>query len=882
MKWIYFTLIISSVVFADNNFVIESIDTKANNWTFTMKNNKAVSGASNDPIKYALGSASSLDKSVLHVKIVDKDNARWEAPVVNPESGKRYKPSTMDQMGFDIKKGPFTFGIKADGEVLVQSIESFGYNDKHLEIGLKYSGNQIMGIGERVTNTALLCQGRNRCSYATWPKDGGPFDDGNGGCRGSYGHQPFYLIQTKSKKFFGVFALNSNNQEDIIDRFNDGSMKVTHHTAGGIFDFYFFYPGTADSVVKLYHEFIGRPYLIPLWSLGYHQCRYGWRDLNKVKEVVSKFEQNDLPLDTVWGDIDYMKDYADFTVDDSRYGGLGDFVKELHQKKMHWVPIIDAGLKYDPNDKYFKKGEAKKLFIKSAKTKQTLRGKVWPGPAVFISWYHPDGPALWKEGLSDLFEKVQFDGIWLDMNEIANFCHGECGTIESEKTSMLRRTLSDGGDPHDPREFEGLPYRAGNCDLEDKTISMSAYHYSDNDFDDRTRKEFNTHSLWALFEAKATHEFLAEKRKERPFVLTRANFAGSQTFTTKWLGDNYANWDFMRHSIAGVFHFQLFGFSLVGSDMCGFMGDTNEELCGRWMQLGAFYPFTRNHNDIHSRDQEPYVFGEKVITATKNAMRQKYSIMIYYYSKIFEVSLDGGVVFHPLFFDYPNDEETYKNNRPERSFMIGPALLVVPELEQGQSKVKVYCPNENWYNLKDFSTVSTFMPGETLGKEYELEADFKYVNVLFKGGNVISYQDTKTVRRIAELSGLPMNLLIAPGSDKKATGTLVFDDGISLKTIEEKKYRRLQFDFDFAGKVMNVKTLNQWEGPTTKSEAVDSITIFGAKDWASINKACAKGASKSVTLNGSYDNSKGILTFKATSSDAYWKDITSVQFGSGC
>ena len=291
---------------------------------------------------------------------------------------------------------------------------------------------------------------------------------------------------------------------------------------------------------------------------------------------------------------------------------------------------------------------------------------------------------------------------------------------------------------------------------------MTGYHPSTTEDEDRTRKEYNTHSIWSLYEAKATYDFQVENLKVRPFVLTRSNSPGSGMYTTKWLGDNHSRWEYMTYSIGGIYSYQLFGVPFVGADMCGFLGDTTEELCARWQQLGAFTPFTRNHNDIHSHDQEPYVFGKKVIDATRYATRQKYSIAMYYYTKLFEVSLNGGTLIRPLFFEFPDDPGVY--SKTDYMFMIGPALLVVPTLHANLQKTYPYCINEDWYNLKDFTKVFSYDPKRTVGKQIELESKYDYVNVLMKGGSIIPFQDAVKLklRRIKSLPANAMQLLIAP------------------------------------------------------------------------------------------------------------------------
>ncbi len=883
----FFLLLVAGLALCANPYHVEtqSVVKEPYKWTMSLLNSHSSSVADNKEIISAAVTIESPDKNVLHVKIVDAKERRWEAPLLNPNSGKNFNKKPLQEMGFEYVNDPFSFKITdpATHQAMTDTskVNALQFFDKYLELGLWYPSQRMFGMGERVTDDFTLCADRDNCKYTLWGKDvASPFDDGSGGCKGTYGQQPFYMIQyADTKQFFGVFLLNSNDQDVYLDKIAGGALHVTHKMIGGVFDFYFFYPGAADFVLQNYHELIGRPYLPPFWSLGFHQCRYGWRTIAKVKDVVAKFEQNDIPLEVVWADIDYMQGYADFTIDPVNFKGMKEFVQDLHKKKMRWVPIIDAGLKYKTDDKYYQLGEANNAFIKSAYTKKTLIGAVWPGSAVFISWYAPYAKSLWHLGLSDLYELAEFDGIWLDMNEIANFCRGECPP-KSEQPAEERRLL--GSDPHDPKEFDNLPYRPGNCDPVDKAVSLTGYHYSTNDYEDHVLKEYNLHSLWSAFEAKATHEFFVEKLKRRPFVLTRSNFPGDGLFTTKWLGDNHSRWEFLRYSVIGIYNYQLFGIPMVGADMCGFMGDTNEELCGRWMQLGAFYPFSRNHNDIHSRDQEPYVFGEKVAAASRNAIRQKYSILRYYYTKLFEVSLNGGSLIKPLFFEFPQDKGVYEKTK--YMFMIGESILIPPVMHEGMTSTYPYCTNENWFNLVNFKQVYAYKAGKTEGGQITLPAGFDYVNVLLRGGSVIPFQDAlkEKVRRTEVLKHIDMNIIVAPDHEGKAEGTLVVDDGVSLNTIENKNYRYLKFSFSTEKKRMDVKLLNDYNGETYSFESFAKLSILGAENWANIRSACISSKTGTESVRGVYDSSTKMLTFASASSRLIWKDITSVAFDATC
>ena len=873
-------------------------------WTMNLKNHHTASpSATNPEVLLAAVTLESLDKRVLRFKMTDAEADRWEVTLMNSEIGKGYEKALMAEMGIKYSEDPFGFEIvdPKTREVVVSTLKSSNsslkFYDKYVEYGLWFPNNRAFGLGERVTPKFELCADKPWCVYTTFSRDeASPLDIGDApGGKQDYGHQPFVMVQLKTGLFVGALFLNSNDQDVVLVKGPYDGLNLYHKTIGGIIDSYIFYPETADGVLQKYHALIGRPYVAPFWSLGFHQCRYGWESLRVVQSVVASFEQADIPLEVVWADIDYMKNYADFTIDQDRYGGLGDFVKTLHSRFMKWVPIIDAGLKYDKNDPYYQKGEAAGAFIKSAVTRKTLIGKVWPGLAVFPDWMTPAAFELWHEGLGDLHSQAEFDGIWIDMNEVSNFCDGECppesnnrklrqpsiASLDEEVFTVFGQTANKPRwDPHDPKEFDNLPYYPGAKNPNEKTLSMTAYHHANTEYEDKFYKEYNLHSLWALSEAKATHTYFTEKLQKRPFVLTRASFPGSGLFTSKWLGDNFATWEYLRYSIVGIYNFQMYGIPMVGSDMCGFIFDTTEELCARWMQLGAFYPFSRNHNDVHSKPQEPYVW-EKVARASRNALRQKYSILRYYYTKLFEVSLNGGSLFKPLFFEYPNDQKAY--SKSEFTFMIGPALLVAPVLFPGNIQTFPYCPNEDWFDAFSGAKLMEYDPTAEEGKQITLAAGFEYVNVLLRGGNIIPFQDAlgAKVRRTEMLKTLPMEMIVAPDHTGVAKGSLIVDDGDSVDPIGKKAYRQLSLAFSMKTKRLTVEVLNDYTN-VFEFEKFSELTIFGAYQLSNVRKACiTQSNGKKESLPGTYDRMKQVLNF-AKPTSILWRDIRTIDLDQEC
>lgn len=858
-------------------------------WYFDLQNRHQPSSpnSANPELMYGNMTIESVDSKVLHLKIVNATGKRWEAPLYNPNPMKNYKKAMMTKMGFVYEKTPFVFNVsdpdtkQAFVSLSLDKNGSLQFYDKYLEIGLWYSNKRIFGLGERTTPDFELCHHRQDCVYTIFGKDQlNPLDEGiPPGGKQTYGNHPFYMIQLKNYKFMATFLMTTNAQDVAINKLPNDELNVIHKIVGGVFDMYFFYPCTAECILKKYHDLIGRPYMIPFWTLGFHQCRWGWRTLNKVKEVVARYEEADIPLEVVWGDIDYMHKWVDFTIDEERYGGLPEFVNDLHKKKMKWVPIIDAGLNYSLTDKYIIKGENMNCFIKSAKTKKTLIGKVWPGYTAYVDFVNPNGTLLWHEGLSDLYQKVKFDGIWLDMNEIANWCdNGECDVNFTLPSSSVSEA-----DPHDPTEFDNLPYTPGNSSLYKNTISMTAYHYHKNDEEDKFFKEYNLHATWPVTEVMSTHQFLVDTIKKRPYILSRSSFVGLGMYGTLWTADVESSWEFLRYSIISVLNFQQFGVPFSGGDICGFFKDTTEELCGRWMQLGSFFPFSRNHNALDARDHEPYVFGERVSKASRNAIRQKYSILLYYYTKLYEASLYGGGVINPLFYEFPEDNKAYLQRND--TFLIGKSILVIPVLYKDATTVNVYCPNENWYDLRSRTQRVVYDKEAKEGKTLTLPGDFEYVNLFIRGGSIIPFQDALAlrVRRTAALAQMPVEIIIAPDKDGNAQGTWIVDDWDSLNPIENELYRHMKFSFSMSKARLDVNVLSIKYTNHFLYEKFAKLTIMGAEPLKDLSKACIYGEAELLEeISGRYDSGKKTLSFSSPKSGPYWSHIVNIDFAKEC
>lgn len=769
----------------------------------------------------------------VHIRITDAKNARWEVPqsvVSRPSVSKAASNPAYD---VKVEQNPFTITVfrKEDGAVLFQSTDSLVFKDQYIELTTTYDeGAATYGLGESTRSSAKLQPGT---TYTMWARDQ-PSADFNSNL---YGAHPFYL-QVKDGKAHGVFLLNSNGLDVSL-----GSDTVTFKAIGGVIDLYVFVGSTPQAVVQQYTSVIGRPAMMPYWSLGFHNCKYGYKSIWEVEDVVAKYAEAGIPLDTQWVDIDYMDAYKDFTLDPNNYpqSEVKQFVDNLHAAGQSFVPIIDPGIMVESGYKGYEDGVAADLFIKDIAGGYYL-GQVWPGPTYFPDFFHPAAQNYWTEQLRSFHDMVPVDGIWIDMNEVSNFCNvdgrgqvcynpGNCPG-ESQTTCCL---VCSTVDPNNRYDFP--PYNIGNGfgALSVKTIAVSATHYGN-------VTEYDAHNLYGLTEAIATAESMTTIRGKRPFVLSRSSFASSGVHTAHWTGDNAASWNDLKASIVTMINFNMFGMPMVGADICGFLGDTTEELCARWIEVGAFYPFSRNHNTLGAAPQELYLW-DSVTEASKNALGMRYKLLPYLYTLFHKANRNGDTVARALWMNFPSDATTLDINS---QFMLGDSILVSPVLDQGSTNVHAYFPQSLWYSFSDFTKIDADQGGLWL----DLYTPLTSVNVHIKGKTIVPLQQGGMTTTDARKT--PFTLVVALCSCGGAFGDLFLDDG---EQVELNQYTYIKYAAT-VNSVTGTVEHNNYSGAS--SVKLDTVHVLGLTTGAT--SASVNGAPLSAD-QFSFDSAKGVLTF---------------------
>lgn len=445
---------------------------------------------------------------------------------------------------------------------------------------------------------------------------------------------PFYI--GKHKHTYGLFF--DDTFKTIFDMGTDLKNIRIKGTLGSL-DYYFIGGKNITDVRKKFVDLVGVQTMPSKFMLGNMQSRWSYMNKDEVLNVVNKYEESDIPLDVIFLDIDYMDNFKVFTYNNETFNDLPSFIKLLNSKGVRVVPIIDPGVKVEKDYFMYEEGMKNGYFAKDGKT--TYVGEVWPGDSVFPAFTNKEVRLWWGKHVKDLMD-LGISGIWNDMNEPSSF----------------KGPLPD-----------SLTFKGDNG---------------------KTLGNLEAHNIYAHYMSKATFDAILEHTNKRPFVITRAAYAGTQKYSTTWTGDNQSIWEHLRLAVPELLNMGLSGQSLVATDIGGFGGHTNKELLIRWAEFGALSPICRNHSAAGTRSQEPYTFDDETTSIYRKHMKLRYSLLPYMYDCFYNEQFDKVPPMRPLLLKYPNDVETFNINY---EYMFGPNLLVAPVLNEGETKKMVYFPD---------------------------------------------------------------------------------------------------------------------------------------------------------------------------------------------
>ncbi len=461
-----------------------------------------------------------------------------------------------------------------------------------------------------------------------------------------YASIPVY-VGVRGGVAYGVFTDNSRRLEVDVAMRDPSALTVT--AAGGEIDQYVFAGPTMGDVVRRYTRLTGRTPTPPRWSLGYHQCRWGYRDAARVEAVAAEFRTRRIPVDAVWLDIQHMNGFRTFTWDPVNFAAPAAMTARLADAHVHAVVISDPGLKVDDAWSVYRDARDGGHLLRSA-SGSVFEGTVWPGRAAFPDFTRGATRAWWGDRVGEL-SRTGVAGIWLDVNEPTVFPESGGGSVPDET----------------PVDGDGA------------STTMA-----------------EAHNVYGMLEARATREGLSSAAPDRrPFVLTRAGYAGVQRFAAMWTGDAPSTWTSLRQQLPTMLGLGLSGVAFVGSDVGGYSGHATPELFARWIELGAVSPFFRGHVTQGVPDQEPWAFGTEVEDISRAHIQERMRRMPYFESLFAEAAETGAPVLRPLAYEFSDDASA----RVDDEAMLGAWMLVAPVFTEGATSRRVHLPPGRWFEV---------------------------------------------------------------------------------------------------------------------------------------------------------------------------------------
>ncbi|KAK0248374.1 hypothetical protein B0A54_17123 [Friedmanniomyces endolithicus] len=862
----------------------------------------------------------------LHVKIQDAANQVYQVPSSvfdRPSSSGNCSAYSADLI-FNYIESPFSFSVlrRSTNETLFDtSAASLVFESQYLRLRTSLPASpSLYGLGEH-TDPFML----NTTNYTRtiWNRDAYLIPPGTN----LYGDHPVYFDHRGANGTHGVFLLNSNGMNIVID--DTAGQYLEYNTLGG-------------------------SAMMPYWGFGFHQCRYGMQDVYEVAEVVANYSLANIPLETMWTDIDYMYLRRVFTLDPDRFPLhlMQELVTYLHDHQQHYVVMVDPAVAYQPYPG-FQNGVDADAFLKVSNG-SIYKGVVWPGVTAFPDWFAPGTQSYWNNEFDTFFSPetgVDIDALWIDMNEASNFCVFPCTDPEAQATTMgdpprppairlgaprpipgfpadfqpvchaevtfsvnastffgenillfgsaitigsgddltnavtlgannypiwsatvdmpanttvtyqyvraepdgsyvfeaknmtittggcnstsqtgkanittsspstsskvRRDTLTAHGAPLEKRQAAGdaigLPgrdlinpeYTINNAagGISNKTLNTSLIHYGG-------YAQYDTHNLYGAMMSETSRLAMLSRRPGlRPMVITRSTFAGSGRQLLEF----------------GA----LFQVPMVGSDVCGYAGVTNELLCARWATLGAFSPFYRNHEASGEPPHEFYRYPI-VAEAARNAIATRYQLLDYMYTAFYNQNQSGTPTVQPMFFVYPEDRNA---NSLAYQYLYGPGIMLAPVTIENSTTTDIYMPDDVFYDYYTHETVRGHGAMVTL-----TDVAYTTIPLYYKGGSIVALR-ANSANTTTELRKQDFSIVIAPGLNGTASGSLYLDDGVS---IEQAAMSYIDFKYDASGHFAMTGTFGYDAGVS-----ITSITVLGGN---SNSTAASAGAYSKVAV----------------------------------
>ena len=586
-----------------------------------------------------------------------------------------------------------------------------------------------------------------------------------------YGAHNFLLVRDGST-CFGLFVdFPGKVYYDIGYSRHD---LLSFHTETPDYDLYLLSGGNENAICREFRTLIGRSYIPPRWAFGLAQSRWGYKTEEDVREVARQYKEHDLPLDMICMDIEYMQDYADFTVNKERFPDLTKLSADLKAQGIRLVPIIDAGVRVDPNDSTCTEGLEKGYFCKKADGTPFVAA-VWPGKAYFADFLRPEVREWFGHKYKALTD-CGIEGFWNDMNEPSLFSSPERLRAFLDDMAALREKDNIEQEEFFPRVVGGA------MGLMNSPADYASFYH---EADGRKVRHDQVHNLYGGSMTRAAGEAFADLRPgQRTLLYSRSSFIGSHRYGGIWLGDNNSSWAQLLANIQMMPSVQMCGFLYSGADLCGFSCDTTPDLALRWLEFGLLTPLMRNHSAVGTRMQEYYRFPE-VLPAVRNMIRLRYALLPYLYSEFMKAALENTSYFRPLAFDYPDDPDA---REVEDQLLLGEGLMAAPVYVQNAHGRHVYLPEP--MKLLRLRAVDDYDEEILPAGHHYIRCALDEMLLFLRPGHIIPV--AQPANNTAELDDASLTLWSFLPNGESAEYRMYRDDGVTTEYEKKEHWKTLQ------------------------------------------------------------------------------------------
>jgi alpha-glucosidase len=747
--------------------------------------------------------------------------SRTASVAVMPESSGSEVGFKTAKLRVSVRRDPLEISVTdLDGHVVAEQLSGrpIEYNGAAFRVYMKSPADEhYFGLGDKPGPLD-----RRNEAFTDWNTDAFGWQESTDPI---YKSIPYFMTFDKGIAA-GVFLDNTWRASFEFNKaYRDG---YSFGSEGGPLDFYVLYGPEPKTVVETWDWLTGPAPLPPLWSLGYQQSRYSYYPESEVRRIAGMLRSEHIPADVIWLDIDYQLKNRPFTVDPERFPHFDQMIKDLKAEHLRTVLITDLHIADLPNAGYkpYDEGAGGDHFVKNPDG-STYVGVVWPGKAVFPDFTQKASRDWWGTLYADFVSRGAA-GFWNDMNEPAVF-------------QVASKTMPD--------------------DVQ--------HRIEEPGFATRTTSHLEIHNVFGMQNTRGTFEGLLKLQPNvRPFVMTRASYAGGHRYAVTWTGDNSSNWSHLRQTVPQLLNLGLSGFAMAGADVGGFAASPQPELLTRWLELAAFQPIDRDHTAIGTRPQEPWENGTpEDVNLRRRYIEERYRMLPYLYTTAEEMSRTGMPINRPLFLEFPNGSVDGQPLDLSNSgaFLLGPDLLIAQSpFPDEVDDYTVGLPPVGWYDYwtgarVDASTGRKAIDNTAVVRpEVRIHRTLDTLPVFVRAGAIVPEQPL--VQSTDEKPQGPLTLRVYPPTaiGNECGGSLYLDDGVSYD-FRKGQFLRMKFTCRLSAQGIIV-TVAPREGKFAPWWRQLSVEVYGAGKAAASATSSALDGSIVVAVSTGFDTEHHRIT----------------------